>query len=653
MENQTPLRRHDNMQYTPSTIRSADISKVIRSIPKDSPAKSEALIRKLHDQILRISDEGERKQLKTELQDVSCRGLKQDLRELLEKRGLHYQGLHLVVNHLTSLPELAEYLYLHPEDVGDNQELNVIKRRLGPDLEVLGALKAANINVTEPWVKRLRDRAPSLRNLPRLSLPVLNDCCKDATPGDMAEVHKLIEVAESPSKQLPAVQQVGNLDEQNEGIKESHLKTLNDARKAMARARELLAEKKGNELTKKLKEIMEILQLSPEAKRPIEGLPPDQQIEKITKIIEENSKFVKTAETYNSFLEVVAKASGGRALCGIYYSKYEPSRTAPRPLLLLPREVTIYNPIKAEDSKYMTFSEKSAAANYIQMIESSSTNIGFGVTGLFGLLTAETHVEMQSDQGTETTRCNKAFTDNASVLLYSWKGKKAFQIEQSHMDVSMTVRKAARAIVGNTNASARQEAASSFLRRYGSHLPAGVHTLGGVFFRIAEATSKSTINTTTLTEAATQQINLQNSVGHKGGSADLRAEVKLRSGSSTNVGKDAFAKREKARVTTSVKSMGPQASDLATFEQRLSYNSTWAIIDRGSPDGYIPVWELLKNHDEEFNEVASLLEATWREEEQRREEKSRKKKEKQIVMEELSNLKAKHLRVSRRRLIPY
>ena len=47
-----------------------------------------------------------------------------------------------------------------------------------------------------------------------------------------------------------------------------------------------------------------------------------------------------------------------------------------------------------------------------------------------------------------------------------------------------------------------EQSARTFMERYGSHFPAGLHTLGGVFFNIADAESKSTTDIFKLTEAA-------------------------------------------------------------------------------------------------------------------------------------------------------
>ena len=96
------------------------------------------------------------------------------------------------------------------------------------------------------------------------------------------------------------------------------------------------------------------------------------------------------------------------------------------------------------------------------------------------------------------------------------------------------------------------------------------------------------------------------------------------------------------------KSMGPEA-DPSTFHKLLNYSSTWSIIDRDGSQGYIPVWELLRDLGDEFEEAASVLETTWRKDELKKEEKWEEKcKDKEnaavkIVKDELQCIKESHL----------
>ena len=82
----------------------------------------------------------------------------------------------------------------------------------------------------------------------------------------------------------------------------------------------------------------------------------------------------------------------------------------------------------------------------------------------------------------------------------------------------------------------------------------------------------------------------------------------------------------------SVRSIGPTTTNPHTFRKLLSDNSTWALIDRGPVEGYIPVWELLKDLGSEYETAADILEKIWQCDE-------RKKKYRKIAKDELLLMK--------------
>jgi hypothetical protein len=57
----------------------------------------------------------------------------------------------------------------------------------------------------------------------------------------------------------------------------------------------------------------------------------------------------------------------------------------------------------------------------------------------------------------------------------------------------------------------------------------------------------------------------------------------------------------------------------------LANNSTWALIDRGSPNAYLPIWELIRDLGSDFEEAAGILERTWNSNESGRNQKKWKR----------------------------
>ena len=655
-------------------------------LPQNDPAKCEGLIRDLHYKIAAMSDTAEKEKLLNELKTVACFGLDEELRKLLERKGLVMGALTLVVKYLTNLPELAQYLCGEDseqdiEDVG----LENLKRRLAPELELLGRLTEANIDVTKDWVKRLCKRAPSLKVLPRLSLGELESCCQGANEGEMKEVYRLVTVSESAKEQLSAVPQDEKLVKENKEFKAVDGARLERARELMTEAKTMATEQSESSkrnVNYKLTEILKILELPRDWFRP-ETVKPEETFHQLEQIINHYSIVLESGDMYLSNVEIIAKASGGRALCGVYYSEYEPLQTAGRPLLLVPEKVILTNPSATQEIKVMKFSASGVAADYVRNVESSSSSVGGSVAGFYGLLVGDMKGGYGSEQQKHAVNFAKASTTSASVLQYIRTAKKTFQLERQEMKLSLSARRMALSIAQgrngsvstpggsgfsfcglcNSSLSSRDKAAArNFMKRYGSHFPSGLQTLGGVFFSIADAQNKREVEVSTLTEAAAKHLQHQISIGFLGGAFGVGASVSGRS--TSGAGQNTTSHKGDAAIsfTCEVKSVGPPATNPVTFSKLLSYNSTWALIDRGEVQGYIPVWELIRNSGNEFERAAEVLEATWywdekkrkevwekqiaKEKTQREREKAQEKRGEELerAKEELLHIKKEHLR---------
>lgn len=86
----------------------SELEKAIADIPQNSPNESEELIRKLYDQISNLKNEEVKEQLLHGLKAVASRGLQEELKKLIQRKGLQLEAIHLVKNFLTNVPELAE-----------------------------------------------------------------------------------------------------------------------------------------------------------------------------------------------------------------------------------------------------------------------------------------------------------------------------------------------------------------------------------------------------------------------------------------------------------------------------------------------------------------------------------------------------------------
>lgn len=92
-------------------------------------------------------------------------------------------------------------------------------------------------------------------------------------------------------------------------------------------------------------------------------------------------------------------------------------------------------------------------------------------------------------------------------------------------------------------------------------------------------------------------------------------------------------------ITFSVRSIGPTTTNSDAFHKLLSDNSTWALIDRGPVEGYIPVWELLKDLGGVYKTAADVLEEIWQCDENKRKCDENKRKVRKIPKDELLPMK--------------
>ena len=591
----------------------------------------------MYGEISNLQDAGVKGNLLNKLKAVACRGLQEELKKMIESKGLQLEAIHLVVNYLTNVPELAKYLdenSSQPEVVRE-AGLEMINKRLGQDLEVVGGLKAKGVDVSKDWVENLRKRAPSFQALTRLRLQELEKCCEGADEGEMDEVYRLVEKAESQKNQLAAVPQDEKLIQENKNAKAVDEEMLKKAKELMNNAKAMAndrSESSKQAVNEKLREIMNTLeQQLPADWFKQDEVQPGQLFQQLDQIIGQYSNVVESPDSYKSEVEIVTRASAGKALCGIYHSEYKPPKPAGRPLLLIPTTVSLASPNSPQEKNYMKFSAKGAAAEYVRTVESSSTNVGIGAAGFYGLFVGEVQGGYGHVSSSQEDRLVKSSTTNASVLQYIRTAKKTFQLEQDQLNISLTARKMARAITqdAKANAAKREKSARIFMDRYGSHFPAGVQTLGGVFFSIADAESKSTTDTFKLTETAVDHLNAQISFGFLSGAFGIGASVTGENTAGSGKTDEKHETSDSERFTYSVKSMGPPATNPSTFHKLLSYNSTWALIDRGSFEGYIPVWELIRDLGKEFEGAASVLEETWCKDEKARKEEWEAQQEKQ------------------------
>ena len=605
-------------------------------------------IRMLNYEISAMKDSKDKSLLFQKLQAVAHLGLKEDLTQMMSPRELQLEALNLVRSHTTDVAELAKYLNQNASapEVIERAGLTNIKRRLGPDIEVLCALVAKKVDISKEWVRNLLKKAPTFHKLARLRFNELKDCCQGAERGEINDVYQIIlQYINGHGERRPADLPDKTVVEENRKKKAADKQDLTEAQTLLEEAKKL-AGKNQSELSRKIAEIAKILNLPDEWLNQQEM--GEQFLKRLSQMIKDCSSALEAAEQYESEVDVITKASGGRALCGIYHSEYGTPQPAECQLLKVPTTVNFASPDRRNDFRCISFCKEGLATNYVEKLTKLSCRTNLCASGYNGMISVNVDAGLQRKR--KVVDRVETVNTTASTLYFFRHNKKSFRFERGDLRLSSACTEDALRIVQNAEdiSSDLQEYARDFLRRYGSHFPLGIQTLGGIFFTIADVETQSKTNETTLQKFAKNHLEAKMSI-------HFLSKIGIGAGGNfSRIATDGVQHTEEnitARFSYRKMSMGPPANP-ATFHKLLSYNSNWALIDRGDLEtASIPVWELVKDLGGVFEDVAIVLKETWAKDEKERklhwdERKKRRQEEEDMerAKEELELIKETHLR---------
>lgn len=370
-----------------------------------------------------------------------------------------------------------------------------------------------------------------------------------------------------------------------------------------------------------------------------EGVTPDSMLKELDVMIDQSSEVIESGEPDHPDTDVVFKASGGRALCGVYYSNYKPVKTAGRPILSAkPENVSIFHPDQTVEESYKHFIMHGAAAEFVKSVARNGTHIGVEVKGLanpYGGRIGGGGV-IDSTSNTEETRTAESLTTSVSVMHCKSIAMKEFQIKDGKMELPQWVKNEALFIKEKGDNDDGRAAARDFMKWYGSHVPAGKHKLGGIFYTIADVQSDQSIETSTLSKIAKRELESHISSGF--------LDSNIKHTHKSDMSELITTKEASIDYTFSKIVIGPRASNPKQFENLLSYNWTWAIIDRGPVESYIPVWRLIRRCGAKYELAADILEKAWKGDEEKRKKKREQQELMQQVEQELIKTKEEHLK---------
>jgi hypothetical protein len=224
-------------------------------------------------------------------------------------------------------------------------------------------------------------------------------------------------------------------------------------------------------------------------------------------------------ESYKSNEDLVAAVSGGKALHGISLLVDDyPIAEGTVPVLKRPEYVQMFGvtePFRAETFKSTKQSEiatfhKTASSGGMTMAtstsSSSSSSTSFKMWGLSAKTssgkTSAAEVALSKQSSENATAETNAKTSSAYIVEYIKMPMRCFRVPYDGMRLSEDAKRAIRKVY-------TEREALQFLRTYGSHLPFGMHTLGGVFFRNMSMQTREDCKTLSLFAAAGDQMSIE------------------------------------------------------------------------------------------------------------------------------------------------
>lgn len=316
-------------------------------------------------------------------------------------------------------------------------------------------------------------------------------------------------------------------------------------------------------------------------------------------------------ENWTTPEDIANRASGGMARHAVFLSGDRPQLAARQPCMpvLAPiRCVEWLSPPQASTEKTYETLDADTASHFDKYVETQgwSASVSANFTG-YGATASYTYAQAHEEQR-ERQHQSQRTTQRAMQVASVYCPQKAFRIPRAAMVLDAD----ARALAGSIGQDLSQ--ASHFLDKYGDHVSAGLHIVGGVMYRKMLVEMDKQVTTQEMKEAVSDSQSHEASLGFSGWGVSAGGSVKHSSFQAEGTAKGDHKEQLKKRTSLEVVTLGPAVSCPELFKRALEANTgTWHIIDRRSStesyDVYVPVWELLR--DEGLLAEADFVRLAW------------------------------------------
>eukprot|EP00794_Sanderia_malayensis_P004911 gene4911-5557_t len=362
-----------------------------------------------------------------------------------------------------------------------------------------------------------------------------------------------------------------------------------------------------SKVNEKLTKVIKMLQL-PEDWHSMKKADPGELIDSIEKETSRSSSSLES-KSFEKFEDLVAAVSGGMVRYGILYpndaSKVKKLRKGQCPVLQPPMRVEELLSQLSSQTEYFKSTATDASKKFAHDLETFGLTAATSVSGNYPFTSAKAPLSHSEESSHQTASTKERFSTYGSVVKYKIYPTKAFRFPENEMKLTSEADCEIKQVSNVFDA-------KGILQKYGSHIPADTHHLGGVFCDMIDVQTDEEINEEEIIKAASDQLSSEISVGGQGAIFGCGVSGSMRISNSTGKTRASQAQKTNATYTRTIKCFGPDATSIEVFSELLeANNSTWRVIDRGELSNVIPLWELVQKQGDNYQEQANLIEKAW------------------------------------------
>lgn len=278
--------------------------------------------------------------------------------------------------------------------------------------------------------------------------------------------------------------------------------------------------------------------------------------------------------------EIIARASGGLALCGIHISDSEEQSQRPVKQLLRPPE---HCNLKNSDQNYEVrnrfWSSIQASERFCEQVKNFGWSAGLNLyANVFGINVNIFQGGVGREKLKQMSQSSQDVIKEACHMQIWYCPRGSFAIPPHEMQLTEEAMNDAHCVQNISDA-------QKFLSNYNSHVSTGTYHVGGVLMKSLLLRAKTTTRLEQMLEKVSKGASLGSGVFAVGGNASVG-----------DGGGNSLSERKashEANVQYDYTALGPSTDNEADFKAQLHHDrSTWDIIDKVNDPDPLPVWEI-------------------------------------------------------------